>query len=111
MGGVEVVDDGVEGFSAFLPELGLQVVPDEHVIDPVGAVLGEPTIAIEILELREAVAEILTAAVHAADGVEQIAGGGIFFSIVLQVIGLCVGVAHLVGELEFEADEIDAAGA
>jgi len=116
------VDEGVDLFAAFGPELDLEVVTDLDVGEEVGAVFGEPALAVEGLQHGVGVAEILAAAVVGGDGVEELAGfdllafgelfvGGEAVDGVGEGVGLGVGGGHLVGELELEAGEIEAAGA
>jgi len=55
------VTEGFESVCALLPELNLEVVADEDVVEPVGAVLGEPDLFVEVLEGGVAVAKVLAA--------------------------------------------------
>src|SRR5882724_11686971 len=101
------VTEGFESVCALLPELNLEVVADEDVVEPVGAVLGEPDLFVEVLEGGVAVAKVLAASV--VDGPDKTPHCFLLFFVGLYRAGLRVGGDHLVGELELHRCEIDAA--
>ncbi len=106
LGGAEFVDAGE-------PELDGEVEAFEVVAEEVGAIGAEPEVLVEVALEGVVVAEVLEFTVGGVDVVEFAVDlfAVFFFSGGLERDGVGVAGGDLVGELVFEADEVDAAGA
>jgi hypothetical protein len=68
---------------ALLPPLDLQIVADRDIVQPVGTILAEPNLAVFALQRRVNVAQILAAAIGAANLAQQRIGSGALRFVVL----------------------------
>src|SRR5580692_9412991 len=101
----------VKLFGAPLPVLDRKIVANGNIVEPIRAILAEPNLAVFALGCGKAVAQILAAAVVAADIGEQLLGGLLLRLIVLLSDSPGVFIGDFLRELEFQTDKIEPARA
>ena len=99
----------LELICTLLPLLDLKVVADGDVVEPVRAIFFEPDMAVLVFQGRVGVTQVLAAAKHTAYLVQDGVGGRALRCVMLLGNSLGIRSGDLLGELELEADEIEAA--